>query len=187
MQAFPALGPSKPVRVDRLVVVGPQRESPSVRSPPKAASNLPSGSDSLSIFVIWLTWPRQHPFGSGNEPGIRPVVPRPSAEGPVISVSVFLAPFGVPAFASWPPGARWGIGPSLRSAYRSLFWPDPNGVATFHTCELRPGWVPSIPRGRWCSHGRLSLFGRHLPHHNGIVPVPRSCFHRPRLYITRHH
>ena len=24
------------------------------------------------------------------------------------------------------------------------------------------------------------LPGRHLPHHNGKVPIPRSCFHRPR-------
>src|SRR5215218_2644720 len=29
--------------------------------------------------------------------------------------------------------------------------PDPDGVTAFRTHELRPGWVPSIPRGRRCS------------------------------------
>jgi hypothetical protein len=24
---------------------------------------------------------------------------------------------------------------------------DPVGISTFHTHEIRPGWVPSIPRG----------------------------------------
>jgi len=29
--------------------------------------------------------------------------------------------------------------------------PDPDGVTAFRTHELRPGWVPSVPRGRRCS------------------------------------
>ena len=29
--------------------------------------------------------------------------------------------------------------------------PDPDGVTAFRTHELRPGWVPSLPRGRRCS------------------------------------
>jgi len=29
--------------------------------------------------------------------------------------------------------------------------PDPDGVPAFRTHELRPGWVPSVPRGRRCS------------------------------------
>ena len=32
--------------------------------------------------------------------------------------------------------------------------PDPDGVTAFRTHELRPGWVPSLPRGRRCSPGR---------------------------------
>jgi hypothetical protein len=58
----------------------------------------------------------------------------------------FLPPFGPPALASWtivrPPGswAFLAVGlPDLR--------PDPDGVVTFHTVEMRPGWVPSVPRG----------------------------------------
>jgi hypothetical protein len=29
--------------------------------------------------------------------------------------------------------------------------PDPDGVTTFRTHELRSGWAPSVPRGRRCS------------------------------------
>jgi hypothetical protein len=33
--------------------------------------------------------------------------------------------------------------------------PDPDGVSTFRTFETRPGWVPSLPRGRRCSPGQM--------------------------------
>lgn len=76
----------------------------------------------------------------------------------------------------------------MRSAYRSLL-PEagPHRGSTFHTYELRPGWVPSRPRGRRCSHGWLRISSRRLPHPSGNVPTPRCCFHRPRLNVTRHH
>ena len=35
--------------------------------------------------------------------------------------------------------------------------PDPDGVSTFRTHELRPRWVPSIPRGRRCSPGLATI------------------------------
>ena len=65
-------------------------------------------------------------------------------------MSRFPAAFRLPAFASRSSDSRRGVGPSLRSAYRHQ-GPDPDGVTTFHTHELRPGWVPPIPRGRRCS------------------------------------
>jgi hypothetical protein len=34
--------------------------------------------------------------------------------------------------------------------------PDPDGVTAFRTHELRPGWVPSLPRGRRCSPAKSS-------------------------------
>jgi hypothetical protein len=34
--------------------------------------------------------------------------------------------------------------------------PDPNGVTTFCTYEIRPGWVPPLPRGRRCSPSRMT-------------------------------
>ena len=33
--------------------------------------------------------------------------------------------------------------------------PDPDGVSTFHTCEIRPGWVPSTPGTAVFSPGRM--------------------------------
>jgi hypothetical protein len=50
--------------------------------------------------------------------------------------------------------------------------PDPDGVTTFRTHELRPGWVPPIPRGRWCSPGRVAspTGTRRFP---AAVPLPR--------------
>jgi hypothetical protein len=45
--------------------------------------------------------------------------------------------------------------------------PDPDGVTTFRTHELRPGWVPSIPRGRRCSSRLRGLPSRRLPLYHG--------------------
>jgi hypothetical protein len=41
--------------------------------------------------------------------------------------------------------------------------PDPDGVTAFRTHELRPGWVPSIPRGRRCSSRLDGVPSRRLP------------------------
>jgi len=65
--------------------------------------------------------------------------------------------------------------------------PDPDGVATFHTHEMRPGWVPSIPRGLRCPHGQQSIPDRHMPHRSGKVPAPRSNDPSPGLGLTRRH
>jgi hypothetical protein len=50
--------------------------------------------------------------------------------------------------------------------------PDPDGVTAFRTHELRPGWVPPIPRGQWCSPGRVAspTGTRRFP---AAVPKPR--------------
>jgi len=100
----------------------------------------------------------------------------------------FLLPFGHRHSLLGSSFSRWGVGPSLRSAYRSLL-PEagPHRGSTFHTYELRPGWVPSRPRGRRCSHGWLRISSRRLPHPSGNVPTPRCCFHLPRFDVTRHH
>ena len=34
---------------------------------------------------------------------------------------------------------------------------DPARVSTFHTHETRPGWAPSLSRGRWCPPGRAGM------------------------------
>jgi len=38
---------------------------------------------------------------------------------------------------------------------------------------MRPGWAPSIPRGRRCSHGWLIFSGRRLPRSSGLALIPR--------------
>jgi len=56
------------------------------------------------------------------------------------------AAFRPPALASWtivrPPGSWAFLAVGLPDLH-----PDPDGVVTFHTVEMRPGWVPSVPRG----------------------------------------
>jgi hypothetical protein len=65
--------------------------------------------------------------------------------------------------------------------------PDPDGVATFRAHELRPGWVPSLPRGLRCPHGRQVISGRRMPPCSGPSLYPRPATHHRRLLITRHH
>jgi hypothetical protein len=92
-------------------------------------------------------------------------------------MSRFPAAFRLPALASWSSFARWGAGPSSRSAYRSLnLEPDPNGVVTLRTHEVRPGWVPSVPRGLRYPHG-----WRDSP------PAARAAFQRPVPISVRIH
>ena len=47
--------------------------------------------------------------------------------------------------------SRQGIPPLLRSACRPQV-PDPDGVSTFRTHEIRPDWAPSVLRDQRCSH-----------------------------------
>ena len=57
-------------------------------------------------------------------------------------------------------------------AYRHA--PDLDRVTTFRTHELRPGWVPSVPRGRRCS-SRTEARAQPAPAAPPrLVPKPRS-------------
>jgi len=80
-------------------------------------------------------------------------------------MSRFPVAFPPPAFASRSSDTRRGVGRSSRSAYRHRR--TPNGVTAFRTHELRPGWVPSIPRGRRCSSRPRGLPSRRLPLYHG--------------------
>ena len=62
---------------------------------------------------------------------------------------------------------------------RAIAYPDLDGVTAFRPRELRPGWVPSLPRGRWCSPRPSRLLDRHLPLHSG------QSFHPLRHPILR--
>jgi hypothetical protein len=56
--------------------------------------------------------------------------------------------------------------------------PDLDGVTAFRTHELRPGWAPSIPRGRRCSSRLRDVPSRRLPHHSGRPCTPPPAIHR---------
>ena len=123
------------------------------------------------------TCSRQRPFGPGHEAGIRPVIhgSRWRSSHPPWFPAAFRRT-GI-RFLSilFPPAHRL----PLRSAYQASDL-DPDGVSTFRTSEIRPGWAPSKPRGRWCSRDRLAIPGRHLPHPSGVALSPRSCSRPPR-------
>ena len=116
------------------------------------ASNLSSGSGALVIFPSTGSPDRVSALSRpGTRPDIRPVIRDDRLEETAIA-SRFPVAFRLPAFASRSSDSRRGVGPSLRSAYRARHsCPDLDRVTAFRTRELRPGWVPSIPRGRRCS------------------------------------
>ena len=106
---------------------------------------------------------------------------RRPAEGPA-SCPGFLSPFGHRHSLPRSSVPRWGdwafLTVGLPAPARG---PDPIGVPTFHTHEMRPGWVPPVSRGRRCSPGRLEIPGRRLPLLSGQSLHPAPATHRPRL------
>ncbi len=68
--------------------------------------------------------------------------------------SRFPAAFRRPALASRVILSRQGVWAFLTVGLpEHATVPDPDGVSMFHTREIRPGWVPPMPRGRRCSPG----------------------------------
>jgi hypothetical protein len=65
--------------------------------------------------------------------------------------------------------------------------PDLNGVSTFRTSEMRPGWVPSLPRGPRCSTGWGWCVSRPFAASQRPVPGPHCSFPSAGLHVTRHH
>ena len=65
--------------------------------------------------------------------------------------------------------------------------PDPNGVSTFHTSEIRPGWVPPIPRGRRCPPDWRSISPTGACRFSTASPAPRCNNPSAGLTMTRHH
>jgi hypothetical protein len=55
--------------------------------------------------------------------------------------------------------------------------PDPDGVSTFRAHKLRPGWAPSIARGRWCSSRPTTIIGLRLSHHSDLSLHPATATH----------
>lgn len=128
--------------------------------------------------------PRQHPFGSGQRPLSGRLCGAQLAEEPA-SRRRFPVAFRRPAFASRiilrPPRVR----PSSRSAHQTRSRLDLDGVVTFRTRQIRPGRVPSVPRGRWCAPARPGSPGRHPPPHSDRPLPPAETSHRARVLMTR--
>jgi hypothetical protein len=106
----------------------------------------------------------------------------------LIDLVRFPVAFRLPALASWASCTRRGVGPSLPPAYRHRLpaWRTPMGFPC--SARMRPGWgwVPSIPRGRWCPHGRhrsLAATGR-LPTARPLSPRHRKP--SQDVQLTRH-
>ena len=100
-------------------------------------------------------------------------------------MSRFPAAFRPPAFASRSSYSRRGLGlPYGRLTGHRC--PDPVGVSTFHTYEIRPGWVPPVPRGRRCS-SRPTTFPQPAPAASQR-PVPTPRYQHPicGARLTRH-
>jgi hypothetical protein len=92
-------------------------------------------------------------------------------------VSRFPAAFPLPAFAFWSSCSCQGIG-RPHGRLTGPEDPDPDGVSTFRTHEQRPGWVPSISRGRRCSPGPATITSPRPPHHSDMSLHPAATIHR---------
>jgi hypothetical protein len=115
-----------------------------------APSSLSFGSGISVIFLLTGSPDHVSALSSpGTRPDIRPVIRNDRRRGQP-SRPGFLLPFGhrhsllghpTPAKGS----ALLTVGPPTHTG------PDPDGVTALRTYELRPGWVPPVPRGRRCS------------------------------------
>ena len=135
-----------------------------------AASNLSVGSGLVVIFFCWA-----HLTASARFRARAPCLVSGRLSTAIswrthhVEVSRCLSATGV-CFSS--SGSRRGVGPSSRSAYRTT-GSDLDGVSAFRTHELRPGWAPSVPRGRRCS-SRTGATTRPAPAASQR-PVPPPC------------
>src|SRR5260370_34782994 len=112
---------------------------------PPIASNLSFGSGSFGLKLQWLTWSASAPFRAGHVPVSGQFFGAAAGESSLLPrFPVAFRPAGF-CLSDHPFPPLVGVGPSLRSAYRAR--PDLDGVSTFRIAEIRPAWVPSVPRG----------------------------------------
>ena len=149
------------------------------------ASNLSSGSGASVIFLLTGSPDR---VSALSRPGTRPRYPAgypkrpPGGGGHHVPVSRCLSAAGIRfSVIRFPPGS-WAL---LAVGLPDL-GPDLDGVTAFRTRELRPGWVPSLPRGRRCSSRPSRFLDRRLPLYRGQSLHPAPASHRAGLRLTRH-
>ena len=156
-----------------------------VRSPPRRRLTCPRVL-TLTDVVVRVHLTTSAPFRVRAYARIRPVIQdgrrRP---GYHVLVSRRLSATGIRFLVILCPPGNWAF---LAVGLPVLLpGPDPDGVTTFRAHELRPGWVPSLPRGLRCPHGRQVIPGRRMPPCSGPSLYPRPATHHRRLLITRHH
>jgi hypothetical protein len=141
----------------------------------------------MTVRLQRLTWSTSAPFRSGaRSPRIRPVIRDGRGRTrPPCPVSCCLS--ARRPLLLGPSCSRRGVQRSSRSACRPLARPDPDGVPTFRWPETRPGWAPSMPRGRRCPRDWPNAPSRRLPLHSGQPLHPGKPTHRPGLTLTRRH
>jgi hypothetical protein len=123
--------------------------------------------------------------GPGTRPGIRPVIRHGQRRASHhVPVSCCLSATGIRFSVTLFPPGTWAF---LTVGLPGTTWrPDPDGVSTFHTCEIRPGWVPPLPRGRRCSSRPDAVPGRRLPLRSGQSLHPATASHQRGSAITGH-
>ena len=124
------------------------------------ASNLSVGSGVIVSFFSLAHLTASARFAPGHQaryPAGYPVRP-PGGGGHRVPVSRRVSAAGVRfSVILFPPGSWALLAVGLPD---ETCRPDPDGVTAFRTHELRPGWVPPLPRGRRCSPGQVvSLTG----------------------------
>jgi hypothetical protein len=125
-------------------------------------------------FLRRPTRPASAPFQAGTSVPIRPGYAGAADGGPA-SGSRFPSAFRPPAFASRVILRPLGSCAFLTSGLLAVP-AGPIGVVTFRLAEMRPGWVPPEPRGRWCAPDRSLDPGRHLPPSSGGPYSPARAF-----------
>ncbi len=177
--------PGDPVPIDRCPGRSPA-EDPRVRSPYRRLTcpSVPAALANHSSKAHLPMWAR---FRARAPPGIRPVIrtDQRRADRPR-SLSCRLSAAGIGFLGIlYPPG----LGPSLPPAYRhtASAWRTPTGFPCSARMRHDWGWVPSLPRGRWCPHGRARSLAAicRLPTARPLWSSRRSTPSRD-VWLTRH-
>ena len=127
------------------------------------ASNLSFGSGAFDSKPQWLTWSTSAPFRARHVP-VSGQLCEAAAEGSslVPRFPVAFRPTGIRLSDHPFPPQELGLPYGRLTGHR----PDPDGVSTFRTAEIRPARVPSLPRGHgaptsgWRSSAAVAAFQR---------------------------
>jgi hypothetical protein len=151
-------------------------------------SNLSFGSSARDRFASQAHLSTSAPLSRPGHPARYPAsYPATTAWRSHSRLCWFPVGFRPPAFASWTSCSRQRIPLSSQSAYRPATrgGPDSVGVPMFRTHEMRPGWVPPLPRGGGVlPASAASLIG--ACRFTTASPLPRCNLPPAELLITEH-